>query len=41
MDVQTAFLYRDLEEEVYIEPLAGFYNKGLICKLCKSIYRLK
>jgi hypothetical protein len=41
MDVQTAFLYKDLKEEVYIKLLASFYNKSLICKLRKSIYKLK
>lgn len=44
MDVKTAFLYGDLEEEVYIRQLEGFVVKGQedkVCKLIKSLYRLK
>ena len=44
MDVKSTFLNRNLEEEVYIEQLEGFYlsdNIDYVCKLKKSIYGLK
>jgi len=42
MDVQTAFLYSDLEEEYFIEQPPGFIEGiNLICRLRRSIYGLK
>ena len=44
MDVKTAFLNRDLEEEIYMEQPDGFAVKGQegnVCKLLKSLYGLK
>jgi hypothetical protein len=42
MDVKTAFLNGDLEEEVYMKQLEGFDdNTQKACKLNKSIYGLK
>jgi hypothetical protein len=44
MDVVTAFLYGDLEEEIYMKQPQGFEVPGhenLVCKLQKSIYGLK
>ena len=44
MDVKTAFLYGELKEEIYMEQPEGFIIKGQekkVCKLIKSIYRLK
>lgn len=44
LDVNTAFLYGDLEEEIYIEQPEGFVEKAkdkFICKLKKSLYGLK
>ena len=44
MDVKTAFLNRDLEEDIYMEQPSGFVQRGqehLVCKLRKSLYGLK
>jgi hypothetical protein len=44
MDVESAFLNGNLEEEVYIEQLEGFqlsYNEDYVCKLKKALYGLK
>ena len=44
MDVKTAFLNGDLDEEIYIEQHEGFSTLGQerkICKLVKSLYGLK
>ena len=44
LDVNTAFLYGDLKEEIYMQQLKGFLVKGkekLICRLTKSLYSLK
>ncbi|RVX00967.1 Retrovirus-related Pol polyprotein from transposon TNT 1-94 [Vitis vinifera] len=44
MDVKTAFLNGDLDEDVYMEQPTGFIEVGkehLVCKLNKSIYGLK
>ena len=44
MDVKTAFLHGNLDEEIYMEQLEGFKIKGkenLVCRLKKSLYGLK
>ena len=41
MDVTTAFLHPDLDEEIYMELPEGYKLNGDICQLKKSIYGLK
>jgi len=44
MDVVTAFLNGELDEEIYMQQPAGYQVSGkenLVCRLNKSLYRLK
>ena len=44
MEVKTAFLNEDLEEEIYMDQPEGFVEPGQeskVCKLTKSLYDLK
>ncbi|GJY86489.1 retrovirus-related pol polyprotein from transposon TNT 1-94 [Tanacetum coccineum] len=44
LDVKTAFVYGNLEEEIYMLQPEGFKQKGkknLVCRLNKSMYGLK
>eukprot|EP00253_Pinus_taeda_P013210 PITA_13210 len=43
LDVKTAFLHGDLDEEIYMEQLEGFVqhcNEKFVCRLKKSLYGL-
>ena len=42
MDVKSAILHGDLEEEIYMQQLEGYiHDPSLVCTLKKSIYGLK
>ena len=44
LNVKTAFLNGDLDEEIFMEQLEGFKVEGkenMVCKLKKSLYGLK
>lgn len=41
IDVKTAFLYRDIDSEIYVKLLPGFKKIGKVYKLNKVLYRLK
>jgi hypothetical protein len=44
MDVKTAFLNGELEEEIYMDQPDRFIangQEGMVCKLLKSLYDLK
>ncbi|GKG03722.1 putative RNA-directed DNA polymerase [Tanacetum coccineum] len=44
MDVKAAFLYGDLDKEIYMEQPEGFQVKGkedYVCRLQKSLYGFK
>ena len=46
VDIDTAFLYRDIDNEVYVEILGGLFTdlldrKTIVCYLLKSLYSLK
>eukprot|EP00253_Pinus_taeda_P009951 PITA_09951 len=44
LDVKTAFLHGDLDEEIYMEQPEGFFqhrNAKFVCRLKKSLYGLK
>ena len=42
MDVKSAFMHRDIHEEIYMKNPKGYITDPyLVCKLKKSLYRLK
>ena len=42
MDVKTAFLYSNIQEDIFVEQLYSLGdNSGWVCKLNKALYSLK
>ena len=41
INVKTAFLYENIEENIYIKQFTSFNIDNLICKLKKILYNLK
>ena len=44
LNIKTAFLFGDLDEEIYLKQPEGFIKKGMenkVCHLRKAIYGLK
>ena len=44
LDVKTTFLHGELDDEIYMQQLKGFVEKGkenLVCQLTKILYGLK
>lgn len=43
MDVKTAFLYRDIDQLLYVELPKGYYKdqEHMVCRLNKALYGLK
>jgi ribonuclease HI len=40
-DIKTAFLYGEIEEEIYMKQPPGYAKNNMVCKLNKSLYGLK
>jgi len=40
-DIKTAFLYGEIEEEIYMKQPPEYTSNNLVCKLNKSLYGLK
>lgn len=40
-DIKTAFLYGEIEEEIYMKQPPGYASNRMVCKLNKSLYGLK
>ena len=40
MDVKTAFLYGDIDEEIYMEQPEEYMDGDQVCQLKKSLYGL-
>jgi len=41
LDVKSAFLHGEIEEEIYLSIPEGFQNAGEVCRLKKALYGLK
>ena len=41
LDIKTAFLYGDIDREIYVEPPPGYEEAGKLWKLKRSLYGLK
>lgn len=41
LDVKSAFLHGEIEEEIYMSIPEGFQNAGEVCRLNKALYGLK
>lgn len=39
-DIKTAFLYEELEEDVFMLPPEGYEYGNKVCKLKKALYSL-
>jgi len=42
-DIKNAFVYTDIDEEIYVKQPTGYNKKGqnIVCKLKKALYSLK
>jgi hypothetical protein len=41
LDVKTAFLHGDVEEELYMQQPPGYGHGDLVCRLCRALHGFK